>query len=112
MKDAELALSQEKVSQSLRKALRNKSEWQGVGHLANHTCCEEHENVFFEIITVHATEEDEDGIDLETAKPEVAAILRAKRAIQPGEFLRASYSDKSKDLQRMFQCTCCKHVGP
>lgn len=110
--DAALALSQEDVNPSLRKALTDESKWEGVGQLANHTCCETHGNVELEFITVQEAEEDENGNDLTTVNPKVAVVLRATLAIQPGEFLRANYTDQPKDLQRIFQCTCYEHVGP
>ena len=59
-----MALSQESVSPSLREALTHKSQWEGIGHLVNHTCCETHENVELECITVQGAEEDKDGNDL------------------------------------------------
>ena len=49
--------------------------------IIHHTCCEMHENVVVEFITVQEAEEDENGNDLTTAKPEVAVILRAKQLI-------------------------------
>ena len=56
-------------------------------------------------------QEDDDGNALTTVKPDVAAVLRAKREIQPGEFIRYQYTDQSEHLKRIFECECCFHVG-
>jgi len=75
------------ITSSLRHSLQSRSEWTGVGQSANHTCCKRHQNVEFQFITVQALQEDDDGNALTTVKPDVAAVLRAKREIQPGEFI-------------------------
>ena len=46
-------------------------------------------------------QEDEDGNALTTVKPDVAAVLRAKRDIQPGEFIRYQYTDQSENLKKI-----------
>jgi len=56
-------------------------------------------------------QEDEDGNALTTVKPDVAAVLRAKRDIQPSEFIRYQYTDQSEHLKKIFECECCFHVG-
>ena len=56
-------------------------------------------------------QEDEDGNALTTVKPDVAAVLRAKREIQPGEFIRYQYTDQPEDLKKICKCECCLHVG-
>jgi len=68
---------------------------EGVGQSANHTCCKRHQNVELQFITVQAMEDD-DGNALTNVKPNVAAVLRAKREIQPGEFIRYQYTDQSE----------------
>jgi len=56
-------------------------------------------------------QEDEDGNALTTVKADVAAVLPAKREIQPGEFIRYQYTDQSEHLKKIFECECCFHVG-
>jgi len=56
-------------------------------------------------------QEDEDGNAFTTVKPDVAAVLRAKRDVQPGEFIRYQYTDQSEHLKKIFECECCFHVG-
>jgi len=56
-------------------------------------------------------QKDDDGNALTTVKPDVAAVLRAKREIQPGEFIRYQYSDQSEHLKKIFECECFFHVG-
>jgi len=45
-------------------------------------------------------QEDEDSNALTTVKPVVAAVLQAKREIQPGEFIRYQYTDQSEHLKK------------
>jgi len=45
-------------------------------------------NVELQFITVQAMQEDDDGNTLTIVKLDVAALLRAKHEIQPGEFIR------------------------
>jgi len=90
--DAELALSME-ITSSLRHSLQSRSAWKGVGHSANHTCCKRHQNVELQFTTVQAMHKYYDGNALPTVKLDVAAVLRAKREIQPGEFIRYQYTD-------------------
>jgi len=99
------------VTSSLRHSLQSRSEWKGVGQSANHTCCKRHQNVELQFITVQAMQEDDDGNAFTTVKPDVAAVLRAKREIQPGEFIRYQYTDQSEHLKKIFECECCFHVG-
>ena len=108
--EAELALSM-KITPSHGHLLQNRSEWKGVGQSANHTCCKRHQNVELQFITVKAMQEDRDGNALTTVKPDVAAVLRAKREIQPGEFIRYQYTDQSEHLKKIFECQCCFHVS-
>ena len=60
---------------------------------------------------MQAVQEDDDGNALTTVKPDVAAVLRAKREIQPGEFNRYQYTDQSEHLKKIFERECCFHVG-
>ena len=76
-----------------------------------HTCCKRHQNVELQFITVQAMQEDEDGNALTTVKPDVAAVLRAKREIQPGDFIRYQYTDQPEHLKKIFECERCFHVG-
>jgi len=84
----------------------------GGGQSANHTCCKRHQNVELQFITVQAMQEDDDGNGLILGKADVAAVLRAKREIQPGESIRYQYTDCSEQLENIFECECCLHVGP
>jgi len=95
----------------VRDSLQIRSEWKGVGQSANHTCCKRHQNVELQFITVQAKHEDDDGNALTTVIPDMAAVLRAKCEIQPGEFIRYQCTDKSEHLKRIFECECCFHVG-
>jgi len=113
--DAELALSM-KITSSLRHSLQSRFEWNGVGQSANHTCCKRHQNVELHFITVQAVQEDDDGNAFTTVKPDVAVVLRAKREIQPGEFIRYQYTDQSEYLKKMnvsaaFTLACVSPMG-
>ena len=83
-----------------------------------------HQNVELQFITVQAVQEDDDGNALTTVKPDdddgnalpivkpdVAAVLRAKREIQPCDFIRYQYTDQSEHLKRIFESECYFHVG-
>jgi len=108
--DAELALSME-ITSSLQHSLQSQSEWRGVGQSANHICCKRHQNFELQFISVQAMQEDDDGNALTTVKPDVAAVLRAKREIQPGELIRYQCTDQSEHLEKIFERECCLHVG-
>ena len=108
--DAELALSLE-ITSSLRQSLQSRTEWKGVGQSANHTSYKRHQNVELQLITVQAMQEDDEDNALTTVKPDVAAVLRAKRENQPVEFMRYQYTDQSEHLKNIFECECCFHVG-
>jgi len=95
------------ITSSLRHLLQSRSERKDVGQSANHTCCKRHQNVELQFITVQAIQEDDDS----NVKPDVAAVLRAKREIQQGEFIRHKYTDQSEHLKKIFECECCFHVG-
>jgi len=88
-----------KITLSLRHLLQSRSKWKGVGQSANHTFCQRHQNVELQFITVQAMQEDDDGNALTTVKPDVAVVLRAKREVQPGEFIRYQYTDQSEHLK-------------
>ena len=109
-KDADLALSME-ITPSLRHLLQSRSEWKGVGQFANHTCCKRHQNVELQFITVQTMQEEDDGNALTTVKPDVAAVLRATREIQPGQFFRYQYTDQSEHVNKTLDCECCCHIG-
>ena len=85
-KDAKLALSM-KLSQSLAKALRDRSVQSGNGQFANHTCCTMHtvRNINIKIVTVQAAADDEHLSPITTVKLDVMVILRAIRGIVMGE---------------------------
>jgi len=54
---------------------------------------------------------EDDSNDLTLGKTDVAATLRAKRGIQPGEPIRYQYTVQSEQLENIFECECCLHVG-
>ena len=83
-KDAELALSM-KLSQSLAKALRDRSVQSGNGQISNHTCCTMHRDVNIEIVTVQAAADDEHSNPITIIKPDVIVILHINRGIVMGE---------------------------
>jgi len=56
-------------------------------------------------------QKDDDGNALTTIKPDVAAVLRAQREIQHGEFIRYQNTDQSEHLEKIFKCECCFQVG-
>jgi len=49
-------------------------------------------------------QEDDDGNALTAVEPDVAAVLRAKREIKPGKFIRYQYTDRSEHLKTIFEC--------
>jgi len=104
--DVELALSMD-IKPSLRHTLMSRSEWKGgwQSQSANRTCCKKQQDAEIEFITVQVMKEDDDGNALTTVKPDVAAVLQTTRKIQPGEFLRYQYTDRSEHLKKMFAFT-------
>jgi len=104
--DAELALIMG-INPSLRHSLQSRAIWKGGGQYAKHTCCEQHQNVELQFITVQAREEDDDSNGLTLGKADVAAVLRAKREIQPEESIRYQYADRSVQGGNVFECECC-----
>jgi len=73
-----------------------------IKHAANDT-----KTSSYSLIMVQVMQEDEDGNALTTVKPDVAAVLRAKRETQPDEFIRYHCTDQSEHLKKIFECECC-----
>ena len=108
--DAELALSME-INPSLRHSLQKRNVWKGEGQYAKHTCCKRHQNVELQFTTVLTRQEDDVGNGLSPDKADMAAVLRAKREIQPGESIRYQYTDHSEQVGNIPECECCLHIG-
>ena len=108
--DAELALLME-ITPALRHSLQSRAEWKGGGQSANHTCCKRHQNVELQFITVQTMQEADDDNGHTLGKTDVAAVLRAIREIQSGESIRYQYTDQSEQLEYIFECEFCLHVG-
>jgi len=83
----------------------SRSEWKGVSQFSNHTCCKQRQNNETDFITVQTMKYDDDGNTLTTVKPYMAAtVLRAKREIKHGEFLRYYYTDRWEHFKQIFVC--------
>jgi len=108
--DAKLALSLE-INPFLRRLLQNRSMWKGEGQHAKHTCCKRHQNVELQFTTVQTRQEDDLENGLSPDKTDMAAVLRAIRAIQPGESIRYQHVDNSEQIGITPKCECCLHIG-
>jgi len=79
---------------------------EGLGQLANHTCCDIHWNANLEVAAIQNHEETE-------IVP--IAILRARRDIEKDSEILTRYWPKEKDAwQNIFECECCactNHTG-
>jgi len=79
---------------------------EGVGQLANHTCCDTHWNADLEVAAIDHYEE--------TATVPMG-ILRARKDIEKDTDILTRYWHKEKDAwQNIFECECCActdHTG-
>jgi len=96
--DAALLLK-DRISPKLRKSLRQHNTVEGVGQLANHTCCDIHWNANLEVASIeHYAETDIEPME----------ILRARHDIEQDTEIWTRYWHKKKDArQNIFKCECC-----
>jgi len=99
-------LLKDRISLNLLKHLRQHNETEGLGQLANHTCCDIHWNFNLEVAAMEHYEETE-------VVP--MAILRPRRDIEKDLEILTRYWHKEKDAwQNIFECECCactNHTG-
>jgi len=99
-------LLKDQISSTLRKHLKQNNEMEGLGQLANHTCCDIHWNANLEVAAIEHCEETE-------IVP--MAILRARKDIEKDTGILTRYWHKEKDAwQNKFECDCCactNHTG-
>jgi len=99
-------LLEDRISPKLRKHLKQHNAIEGVGQLANHTCCDTHWNTNLEVAAVDHYEE---------TAIEPMGILRARKDIEKDTEILKRYWHKKKDAwQKKFECECCactNHTG-
>jgi len=99
-------LLKDRISTNLRKHLKLRNEMEGLGQLANHTCCDTHWNGNPEVAAIEHYE-DTDIVPM--------AILRARKDIDKDTEVLTRYWHKEKDAwQNIFECQCCactNHTG-
>jgi len=99
-------LLKDRISTNLRKHLKLRNEMEGLGQLANHTCCDIHWNANSEVAAIEHYE-DTDIVPM--------AILRARKDIDKDTEVLTRYWHKEKDAwQNIFECQCCactNHTG-
>jgi len=89
----------DRISPKLRKSVRQYNAVEGVGHLANHTCCDIHWNANLEVASIE---------HFEVTDIEPMGILRARRDIEQDTEILTRYWHKKKDAwQNIFKCECC-----
>jgi len=89
----------DRISPNLRKHLRQHNVTEGLGQLADHTCCDIHWNANLRVAAIEHHEETE-------IVP--MAILRARRDIEKDSEILKRYWHKKKDAwQNKFECECC-----
>jgi len=97
---------EDRISSKLRKHLKQHNTLEGVGQLANHTCCDIHWNANLEVAAIDHYEE---------TAIEPMAILRARQDIEKDTVILTRYWHKKKDAwQNIFECKCCactNHTG-
>ena len=96
--DAALLLK-DRISPKLRKSLKQHNAVEGVGQLANHTCCDVHWNANLEVASIEHYEE----TDMEPM-----GILHARHDIEQDTEILTRYWHKKKEAwQNIFKCECC-----
>jgi len=99
-------LLKDRISPKLRKHLKQHNAIEGVGQLANHTCCDIHWNAGLEVAAIDHYEE---------TAIEPMGILRARKDIEKDTEILTRYWHKEKDAwQNIFKCECCActdHAG-
>jgi len=92
--DATLLL-EDRISPKLRKSPRQHNAVEGVGQLANHTCCDIHWNANLEVASIEHYEETDTG---------PIGILRARHDIEQDTEILTRYWHKKKDAwQNIFK---------
>jgi len=103
--DAALLLK-DRISPTLRKQLKRHNAIEGVGQLANHTCCDAHWNANLEVAAIDHHEE---------TATEPMGILRARQDIEKDtEILTRYWHTKKGAWHNIFECQCCactNHIG-
>jgi len=104
--DATLLL-EDQLGKNLRKNLRPHNNVEGLGQLANHTCCDIHWNANLEVAAI----EHEENTNIAPM-----AILRARCDTRKDTEILIRYWHLDKDAwQNIFDCQCCartKHKLP
>jgi len=99
-------LLEDRISPKLRKHLKQHNATEGVGQLANHTCCDIHWNANLEVTAI-------DHYEKTAIQP--MGILRARKDIEKDTEILTRYWHKNKDAwQNIFECECCactNHTG-
>jgi len=99
------------ISPSLRHSLKKRSNWEGEGQHAKHTCCQRFQNVELQFTTVQTRQEDDSINGRRPEEADMAAALRATRDILPGESIRYRHFDHSELGENNPECDCCLHIG-
>ena len=86
---------------ALLAALRKQGSSDGVGHLANHCCCQKHRNAALEMVRGTSAED----------KALTMVVVRATRNISPDEEVLVSYTGGNSAKNLWFECTCCSCAG-
>jgi len=98
-----ILLLQDRISPTLRKQLKRHNAMDGVGQLANHTCCDVHWNANLEVAAIDYHEE---------TAIEPMGILRARQDIEKDTEI---YWHTIQDAwHNIFECQCCactNHTG-
>jgi len=96
----------DRISTNLRKNLKLHNKTEGLGQLANHTCCDVDWNANLEVAAIEH-HKDSNIVPM--------AILRARKDIEKDAEIVTRYWHKEKDAwQNIFECQCCactKHTG-
>jgi len=89
-------LLEDRISPKLRKSLKQHNAVEGVGQLANHTCCDVHWNANLEVASIE---------HYEATDMEPMGILRARHDIEQDTEILTRYWHKKKDAwQNIFKC--------
>jgi len=92
-------LLKDRISTTLRKQLKRHNAIEGVGQLANHTCCDVHWNANLEVAAIDHHEE---------TVIEPMGILRARQDIEKDTEILTRYWHTKKDAwHNIFECQCC-----
>jgi len=92
--DAALLL-EDRISLKLRKRLKHHNALEGVGQLANHTCCDIHWNANLEVAVIDHYEETD---------TEPMGILRARPDVEQDTEILTRYWHKKEDAWQIYSC--------